>query len=61
MFFMFVNVGCYWNLVLSYYHPQVMLGALVTVVDIASERRYNDPSYWPGVIEAVNDLVPEKT
>ncbi len=37
-----------------------MLGALVKAVDIASERRYKDPSYWPGVIEAVNDLVPEK-
>ena len=60
MFFMFVNVGCYWNLILSYYRLQVMLMALVKRVDIESERRYNDSSYWPGVIEAVNDLVPEK-
>ena len=57
---MFVNIGCHRNLILSYHHLQVLLVALVKAVDKARERHYNDPSYWPDVIEAVNDLVPEK-
>jgi hypothetical protein len=37
-----------------------MMVALGKAVDVAWERRYNDSSYWPFVVDAIYDLVPEE-
>ena len=37
-----------------------MLEALVKAIDVARERCLNDPTHWPGVIEAMNDLLPKE-
>ncbi len=56
----FEDAGCSLNLISLCYHLQVMLMALAKAVDVAWERRYNDSLYWPFVIEAIYDLVPEQ-
>ena len=38
---------------------QKLIEALIKVVDVARECRLNDPTHWPGVIEAINDLLPK--
>jgi hypothetical protein len=39
---------------------QELLEVLLKAVGVARECRLNNPTHWPGVIEAINDLLPEE-